>query len=173
MAAAGAELEVLAKGLGTAVRREAGAIASPQPARSSPTAARTGNRAESFSACRHFFAGGKPPVVEYQLGQRALCYDAFAILHSGESKTAVYVAQKLNRALALDADEKRTNRFFTDARLPSGERATLADYKGSGLDKGHLAPADQMPTPAAMAQSFSLANMVPQAPNHNHGAWRV
>ena len=92
---------------------------------------------------------------------RALCYDAFAILYSGESKTAVYVAQKLNRALVLDADEKRTDRFFADARLPEAERATLKDYRGSHFDKGHLAPAGQMPTPAAMAQSFSLANMVP------------
>ena len=170
LAAASADLEALDKGLSIAVRRDAGTVAaSPKPAPSSPPAARTGNAGESFSTCHHFFAGGKPPVVEYRPGQRALCYDAFAILHSGESRTAVYVAQKLHRALVLDADEKRTNRFFADARLPSGERATLADYKGSGLDKSHLAPADQMPTPAAMAQSFSLANIVPQAPPPQSG----
>ena len=103
---------------------------------------------------------------------RTLCYDAFAILHSGESKTGVYAAQKLNRASVFDADEKRTDRFFADARLREAERATLKDYRGSGLDKGHLAPAGQMPTAQAMAQSFSLANMVPQAPRHNQGAWK-
>ena len=131
----------------------------------------TGDDSDSFSACRQFFANGKPPVVAPRPTNRDLCYDAFAILHSGESKTAVFVAEKLNRASIADADEKRTNKFFPDARLRSAERATLEDYKGSGFDRGHLAPAGDMPTALAMAQSFSLANMVPQAPEHNRGVW--
>ena len=127
--------------------------------------------AEDFAACPQFFANAKPPVVAAKPTNRALCYDAFAILHSGESKTPIFVAEKLNRAAMADADEKRTNRFFADARLRAAERATLNDYKGSGFDRGHMAPAGDMPTAQAMAQSFSLANMVPQAPEHNRGVW--
>lgn len=126
----------------------------------------------SFKDCRQFFAANTPPIVPKQGMLRELCYDSFAILHSGSTKTPVFVAQKLNRALVADADEKRTDRFFADARLPRAERAELNDYKGSGYSKGHMAPAGDMPNPTAMAQSFSLANMVPQVQSHNAGAWK-
>ena len=127
--------------------------------------------ASDFSNCTHFFAKAKPPVVIDRPSHRALCYDAFAILHSGESKTAVYVEQKLNRETVADANEKRKDKFFEDFRLPSAERATLEDYKNSGWSRGHMAPAGDMPTVRAMAQSFSLANMGPQAAKHYGGAW--
>lgn len=165
LVAAGVDLEKLVRELGTPDAASKGLPRKGDPATSLATS--------DFSACPQFFASGKPPLVVPRPTQRALCYDAFAILHSGESKTAVYVAQKLNRALVADADEKRTNRFFADARLRSDERATLADYLRSGFDKGHLAPAGDMPTPQAMDQSFSLANMIPQAPSHNQGTWRT
>ena len=48
------------------------------------------------------------------------------------SKTPVPVAELLTRAGIGDANEKRTNQFFADARLPRSERAELSDYKGSG-----------------------------------------
>lgn len=124
-----------------------------------------------FSACPQFFAKSQPLKVAPRPTNRALCYDAFAILHSGDSKTAVYVEQKLNRASVADADEKRKDKFFADARLPVGERATLEDYKHSGWSRGHMAPAGDMPTIQALAQSFSLANIVPQAAKHNGGVW--
>ena len=124
-----------------------------------------------FEQCPQFFAQGKPPVVQPKPMQRELCYSAFAILHSGSTKTPIFVAQRLDRDSVADADEKRTNKFFADARLPSAERATLDDYKNSGYSRGHQAAAGDMPNATAMAQSFSLANMVPQNQAHNGGPW--
>jgi endonuclease G len=170
LVAAGIGLETLLRGLGTAAREYSDTTAAPSGSVPVP---RPGYASDYFSACRNFFVNGNPPVVAPRPANRALCYDAFAVLHSGESKTAVFVAERLNRAAVADADEKRTDRFFADARLRSAERATLDDYKGSGFDRGHLAPAGDMPTAQAMAQSFSLANMVPQAPQHNQGTWRT
>ncbi len=137
-----------------------------------PSAEHSGpTTATRFSGCRQFFAGGVAPSVPQAPMQRELCYEAFAILHSGASRTPVFVAERLTRAGIEEANEKRTNRFFADARLPRGERAELSDYKGSGYARGHMAPAGDMSNPTAMAQSFSLANMVPQNPAQNSGAW--
>lgn len=128
----------------------------------------------NFAECGQMFANGKPPVVPAQTETqaRALCFSAFAVLYSGKSHTPIYVAERLNRAVLLDArNNQRTNRFFADARLPHTERAELADYHNSGFDRGHMAPAGDMATDESMAQSFSLANMVPQYPVNNRKAW--
>lgn len=89
-----------------------------------------------FKACPQFFARGIAPAVPSAPKQRELCYEAFAILHSGETRTPVFVAERLNRQSILDADEKRGDKFFGDARLPRAERAELTDYKGSGYARG-------------------------------------
>jgi endonuclease G len=147
-----------------------GAATAPLPAVQAPPTARQG--AEPFAACPQFFAGGQSPWVHAQPLQRPLCYEAFAVLHNGNTKTPVFVAQRLNRrSLAEAANQQRTDRFFADARLPQAERAELDDYRRSGFSRGHMAPAGDMPTPNAMAQSFSLANMIPQSEQHNGGPW--
>jgi len=125
-----------------------------------------------FPACRQFFPGGRPPEVSSASGLRELCFSGFAVLYSGHTKTPVFVAERLNRrTLARGEGLQRTDRFYAEARLPKTERAELADYHGSGYARGHMAPAGDMSSAASMAQSFSLANMVPQNPRQNSGPW--
>lgn len=54
------------------------------------------------------------------------------------------VAEKLNQSVKAEPPQKRSTRYFADARLRSSERATLDDHKGSGYDRGHMAPAGDM-----------------------------
>lgn len=128
---------------------------------------------KDFEQCRQYFADSTPPVIQHQEESklRALCFSSFAVMHSGKSRTPVYVAERLNRNVLQGAHKKRTDKFFADARLPRSERAELDDYKSSGYDRGHMAPAADMATAEGMAQCFSLANMVPQAPINNRKPW--
>ena len=123
--------------------------------------------------CRPMMAGGRPPAVADDPALRGLCFEAFAVIHDASTRTPKVVLQAVDRASLIAAQAiPRVDDFYEEARLPAAERSTLADYHGSGYDRGHMAPAADMPTASASAQSFSLANVVPQVPAHNSGAWR-
>jgi endonuclease G len=126
----------------------------PSPAfPASTTAAAKAEPVSGFKDCRQFFPGELPRVPDLQARKpRDLCFDAFAILYSGRSKTPVFGVERLTAAQLADAsDEVRTNKFFADARLPSVDRATLEDFKGSGYDRGHM----QYPATRILNYSFA------------------
>ena len=127
--------------------------------------------AAGFDACPQFFAGKPPSTTRY--GQlRPLCFEEFAVLHSGQTKTPIFVAQRLNaKTLNKAKDLKRSDKFYEEARLPEAERALLSDYRRSGYSRGHMAAAGDMGTKFGKAQSYSLANMVPQDPTQNGKPW--
>lgn len=133
--------------------------------------------AQGFADCPQYFVNGKPPVITGKLAVtdaklRELCFDGFAVLHSGTSKTPVYAVEHMSAAsLEAAASVPRVDRFYEEARLPMQERALLSDYRASGFDRGHMFPAASAATPESAAQSFSLANMVPQEAQLNRGAW--
>ncbi|MCX6251420.1 MAG: DNA/RNA non-specific endonuclease [Bacteroidetes bacterium] len=80
-------------------------------------------------------------------------------------------------AYELTAEEtvpvvKRNNHFVPDPLLHSGS-ASNNDYKGSGYDRGHLAPsADMCYSYQTMVESFYLSNITPQTPSFNRGIWK-
>ncbi|WP_397448755.1 DNA/RNA non-specific endonuclease [Pseudomonas sp. NA-150] len=131
----------------------------------------------SFDGCADLFPGAKPinmATVPVSMKPLALCSDNFAVLYSQTSKTPLVVVERLNAAQLQDAKgEERTNQFYPDPRVPKSGRAELSDYRGQSpaVDRGHQSPAADAPTPNAMAQSFSLSNMVPQDPTNNRKIW--
>src|SRR3546814_5140694 len=66
---------------------------------------------------------------------------------------------------------ERTSEFFAETQIPVSESAELDDYRRSGYDRGHLAPSGNMPNKESQAESFSLANIVPQNGELNRGIW--
>ena len=122
-----------------------------------------------FDQCQDLFPNQQIPSTS-QVG-RDLCFDDFAIYYSPSDKKPIYTVEKLNGEQLLAPHPRRTNQFYEEARLPAHERALLADYRGSGYDRGHNVPAGDMTSERGMAQSFSLANMMPQARQNNQGIW--
>jgi len=69
---------------------------------------------------------------------------------------------------------KRIDSFGPDPLLAS-ETDLLLDYKGSGLDRGHVTPAaDNLCSGAkVMAECFYFSNMIPQYHTLNAGDWKT
>ncbi len=148
----------------TAALLSAPAAAEPQPAAE--------RISTEFAQCKHFFPAGLPPTVPKAPLQRELCFSDFAVLHSGDTKTPVFVAEHLNRDILREARSiPRSGHFYAEARLPGEERAEVEDYRNSGYSRGHMVPAGDMGTVHGKAQTFSLANMAPQDVELNNGAW--
>jgi endonuclease G len=127
------------------------------------------NALAAFEDCKDLFPAQQIPTNP-QAG-RDLCFDSFAIYYSPQDKKPIYTVEKLNREQLSAPHPRRGNQFYEEARLPFSERALLSDYRGSGFDRGHNAPAGDMSNERSMAQSFSLANMMPQARQNNQGIW--
>lgn len=136
--------------------------------------------AAGFTGCEKFYPGGIAPKVVAPEFRKAieptysvLCYRAFAVGHSGRTRTALWSSERLDGAsLSLASDVARSSSFSADDNLPEAQRAELDDYRGSGWERGHLAPSADMPSLAAQAESFRLSNIVPQNGSMNGGPWR-
>jgi endonuclease G, mitochondrial len=96
----------------------------------------------------------------------------YSIGYDTRNKNASWVYERLT------ADDLRGNvsrdhcQFKEDDRIPDIFRATLKDYKGSGFDRGHLAPAaNHRNSLHEMEDTFFMSNMCPQHPKLNRGYW--
>lgn len=95
----------------------------------------------------------------------------YTLSYSAKDKQAEWVAYMLTKQNLLNGKTERTDDFRPDSLVTSGS-ATLADYKGSGYDRGHLAPAGDMKINfKAMTECFFLSNISPQKAEFNRGIW--
>lgn len=96
---------------------------------------------------------------------------AYSLVYNEKYEQAEWVAYQLIES-ELTPNFKRTNRFLKDTMVKTGT-ADNSDYKGTGYDKGHLAPAADMAwNEQAMQESFYFSNISPQLPSFNRGIWK-
>jgi len=105
------------------------------------------------------------------IGQETVNHKAYSLSYSEQHEQAAWVAYTLTKKETI-AQYERTDNFRPDPLILT-ESANDNDYKGSGYDRGHLAPAADMAWSAeSMSESFFYSNMSPQDPSFNRGIWK-
>lgn len=100
-----------------------------------------------------------------------LHHHGYAFQYAEKQEQAYWVAYELTMEETQKAYE-RSNDFREDPLVSSGS-AQDADYRRSGYDRGHLAPAADMSwSQQTMQESFYYSNMSPQDPSFNRGIWK-
>ncbi|MCQ2280427.1 MAG: DNA/RNA non-specific endonuclease [Bacteroidales bacterium] len=121
----------------------------------------------------------KVEVTDSKLEYPAFAKEDDVIEHIGyttaynhSTLTPNWVAYELT-ATAAAGTVPRSDEFAQDEAL-EGRQADLSDYRGSGYDRGHMAPAADMKwSEEAMLESFLLTNMCPQVHAMNAGCWET
>lgn len=98
-------------------------------------------------------------------------HTGYTVSYNEQRRNANWVAYELT-AHEVNGNEPRDDKFVPDP-LVKGRQATTEDYKRSGWDRGHLAPAADMKwSKDAMEESFYMSNISPQNHNLNSGVWK-
>jgi endonuclease G len=120
---------------------------------------------------RHTTLGIPSPASTSDANNFLSVKSGYVVSYNGSRKVPNWVSWELNTSYL--GSTARQDDFRVDDTFPASEpQASLADYSGSGYDRGHMCPsADRTLTVAANQQTFFLTNMVPQAANNNQGPW--
>ncbi|GHT31496.1 endonuclease [Bacteroidia bacterium] len=95
----------------------------------------------------------------------------YTVSYNSDWKIPNWVAYELTKE-EVEGVTPRSNHFVPDPKVAYGMSATTDDYKNSGWDRGHMAPAADMKwSEQAMKESFYLSNICPQNHNLNAGIW--
>lgn len=105
--------------------------------------------------------------------ERIVEHLAYTLSFNREHNNPNWVAWELTKVEA-EGQLPRDDDFRPDPLLPENHQVETADYKNSGYDRGHMAPAADMKwSSKAMSESFLMSNMCPQTHALNAGAWET
>lgn len=125
----------------------------------------------SFAApCENFVYNNTFPKVSEK--ETILCKNGFVIGYSTEKKTLLWVAEKIEPSTQYII--KKRDAFHKDSSVPSSSQSSNSDFVGTGYDKGHMVPFEDMTFSKESAyDSMSLTNIVPQNYQNNRGGWKA
>ncbi|KAM7415429.1 hypothetical protein PAMA_017781 [Pampus argenteus] len=98
--------------------------------------------------------------------------ESYVTSYDPRTRTASWVIERLNSAALCGPSDRKYCNFKEDDSVHVFHRATNADYRGSGFDRGHLAAAaNHKWSQKAMEDTFYLSNVAPQNPHLNQNTW--
>jgi len=116
--------------------------------------------------------GGLMATVSAQPEQQIVRHTAYMLSYNEKAEQPWWVAYLLTGYHVANKVADRSNKFIADPLVETGS-SEPSDYKQTGYDRGHLAPAGDMAwSKETMRESFYMSNMSPQLPNFNRGIWK-
>ncbi|KAA6348475.1 Nuclease [termite gut metagenome] len=110
--------------------------------------------------------------VSKSASEEFIRHAGFEVSYNKKNKIPNYTAYIHTRDKELKKVTNRTGSIFVKDPDTSAPQAANADYKRSGYDRGHLAPAGDMRWSfQAMKESFYFTNTAPQNGTLNRGEW--
>ncbi len=123
---------------------------------------------ETLSKMEHLYLG----VPTYKQNQ-LLIRTGFALLYDCHKKSSLWVGYHLVPSyLHQNVLRAKSSAFKPDPDLTCKDQAKVSDYRNSGWDRGHMAPARDMErSEKTELESFYLSNVVPQNRILNRQLW--
>ncbi|XP_037338959.1 endonuclease G, mitochondrial isoform X1 [Pungitius pungitius] len=118
--------------------------------------------------------GGSGAVMKYGFPSLAniKTRESYVSSYDSRTRTASWVIERLTPASLNGPSDRKYCNFKEDESIHIFHRATNADFKGSGFDRGHMAAAaNHKWSQKAMEDTFYLSNVAPQNPHMNQNAW--
>lgn len=108
-------------------------------------------------------ADGLPCSAGMPIKERVRAFTGFFASFDGATRNPVWVLEHFNKSTVHGEGDRKKSQFREDDGIPARFRSKLTDYRGSGLDRGHMAPAmlhkgSQLET----NETFTMTNMSPQ-----------
>ncbi len=111
------------------------------------------------------------PAMEKKQPSQILEYTGHTLSYNNKTRLPNWVAYELTRKEA-QGNNPRKDKFAQDPEA-KGAQGDKEDYRNSGWDRGHMAPAGDMKwNTQAMDETYYFTNICPQNPQLNSGDWK-